>query len=248
MRAILTYHSIDESGSVISVTQEAFGRHVAVLRARGVRATTVDELLGLPDGMDAVALTFDDAFANFATGAWPALRDAGFPATLFVVTEHAGGWNDWSQHGLAVPRLPLLDWDALAALAEAGVRIEAHSRTHPDLRGLAPAALAEEMEGAADRLAGTLGRRPEGFAYPYGVADGPAVAQARRSWRWACTTELAPLDGGEDAHRLPRVDAYYLRRPDALEAWGTPGFRRRLRLRALARRARAALRPRGGRG
>jgi peptidoglycan/xylan/chitin deacetylase (PgdA/CDA1 family) len=241
VRAILTYHSIDASGSVISVREEAFRAHVAALDARGVAGVTVGELLRLPPTANAVAVTFDDGYANVATAAWPVLREAGFAATLFVVPDHVGGHNAWDQHGLRVPRLDLAGWDALARMTSEGVALEAHSRTHADLRRLAPAAMEDEMEGSAERLARVTGRRPEGFAYPYGAYDATVVTQARRSWRWACTTDLAPLSGADDPHLLPRLDAWYLRAPDAVDGWGTPAFRGRIRMRALARRARAAL-------
>jgi peptidoglycan/xylan/chitin deacetylase (PgdA/CDA1 family) len=245
VRAIVTYHSVDPSGSVISVAPEAFRAHVTWLAASGVRVTSVGELLALPPDANAVALTFDDAVANFATEAWPALRAAGLTATLFVVTDYAGRANDWGTRGHRIPRLDLLSWEALGRLAGEGASIEAHSRTHPDLRTVDPARLADEMEGSAERLARELGRRPEGFAYPYGAHDERVTAQARRHWRWACTTALGALRGGEDAHRLPRLDAYYLRKPDGWAGWDTPAFRRRLRIRALARRARAAVLERG---
>jgi peptidoglycan/xylan/chitin deacetylase (PgdA/CDA1 family) len=241
VRAILTYHSIDASGSVISVEEHAFRAHVAALATLGVRGVTVGDLLGLPPDANAVAFTFDDGYANFATAAWPVLDDAGFAATVFVVTDHVGGHNAWDAPDRRSASLDLLGWDALAGLAAEGVMLEAHSRTHPDLRGLSPTALEDEMEGSAERIARECGRRPEGFAYPYGALDAAAVAQARRSWKWACTTELATLDGSEDPHCLPRLDAYYLRRADAMRSWDSPRFHWRLRIRALARRARAAL-------
>jgi peptidoglycan/xylan/chitin deacetylase (PgdA/CDA1 family) len=247
MRAIVTYHSVDDSGSVISVAPDAFRAHVAWLAASDVRVTTVTELLALPPEADAVALTFDDAVANFATVAWPALSDAGLTATVFVVTDRAGQTNAWETRGHDIPRLDLLGWDALGRLAAEGVVVEAHSRTHPDLRAAPAERLRDEMAGAAERIARELGRRPEGFAYPYGAFDERVVSEARDTWRWACTTELAPLGGGEDPHRLPRLDAYYLRRPEGYAGWHTAGFRRRLQFRALARRARSAVLDRGPR-
>ena len=35
-------------------------------------------------------LTFDDAYRDFATNAWPTLKRYGLPATLFVPTAYAG--------------------------------------------------------------------------------------------------------------------------------------------------------------
>src|SRR5690606_37701023 len=60
MRAILTYHSIDESGSPISVSREAFRAHVRWLASGAVKVRPLAELVDARDGGDAVAITFDD--------------------------------------------------------------------------------------------------------------------------------------------------------------------------------------------
>ncbi|CAN5407688.1 polysaccharide deacetylase family protein [soil metagenome] len=242
MRAILTYHSIDVTGSPISVDPETFRRQVRWLAGSGVRVVGVEELLRLPPEAEALALTFDDGFANFARLAWPLLRDHGMPATLFVATDFVGGSNSWSvSRGLAVPRLPLLDWPELGRLAEEGVTLGSHSRSHPDLRALPAAALREEVDGSARKLEAETGRAPAGFAYPYGHYDPATVEAVRRHYRWACTVELRMLGARENPWLSPRLDAYYLRSPGRLEAWGTWRFRRHLWLRAGARRVRNTL-------
>lgn len=242
MRAILTYHSIDPSGSPISVDADAFASHVKFLVSGRVRVVPLDELLGLPDSTDAVALTFDDGFANFADAAWPLLREHAMPALLFVVSGHAGRTNAWGgRDAPGIPTLPLLDWDALARLAAEGVTLGAHTRTHPDLRGVDERALDEEMDGSATSIAERTGTRPVAFAYPYGMVNAAVTRAAARHFRYACTTELCALRPGDEAHRLPRLDAYYLRRRGTIERWGSPAFRGSLRLRALARRARAVM-------
>lgn len=251
MRAILTYHSIDGSGSVVSTDPRTFARHVRWMASGAVRVTDVEGVLredGAP--MERVAVTFDDGFENFATTAWPLLREHGIPATLFVVSGRAGRTNSWDgAPGAPVPELPLLGWDELGRLAEEGVELAAHSRTHPRLAGLEPERLEDEVRGAAEEIEARAGRRPAGFAYPYGVVDAAARAAAGRHYRWACTTELRPVTPGrEDPHALPRLDAYYFREEGQLSAWGTPRFRTRLRLRRLAREARRALVSGGVRG
>jgi peptidoglycan/xylan/chitin deacetylase (PgdA/CDA1 family) len=243
MRAILTYHSIDDSGSPISVDRAAFREHVAFLASGAVRVTDIAGVLAQPEDAQAVALTFDDAFANFATEAWPLLRDRGLPAMLFVVSGHAGGTNAWGGREQAgIPTLPLLDWDDLGRLAEEGVTLGAHSRTHPDLRGTDDAALADEVAGSADVIAARTGRRPEAFAYPYGAQDTRVASAAAAAYRFACTTDLRLLARDEEALLLPRLDAYYLRGPGRLARWGTPALTGYLRLRAATRALRAAVR------
>ena len=241
MRAILTYHSVDPSGSVISIDEAEFRRHVAWLASGAARVTGLAQLPAAPGATDAVALTFDDAFANFSRCAWPLLREHGLPATLFVVSGHAGRTNAWGgRDAPRIPTLPLLDWDALGRLAEEGVTLGAHSRTHPDLRTLTGVALADELEGCAEDIGARAGTRPTAFAYPYGAVNRRVAEAATRHYSHAVTTELRPLREAESAHALPRLDAYYLRAPGRLEGWGTPAFRRYVWLRAGARRVREA--------
>lgn len=242
MRAILTYHSIDPSGSPISVTAEQFGAHLRWLGSGAVRVVPLAELPALDPGEDAVALTFDDGFVNYSAEAAPLLEQYRVPATLFVVAGHAGGDNAWGgRRDGRVPCLPLLDWDQLGRLAERGTTLGAHTRTHPHLPALPPARLEDELSGAAETIAARTGRRPEQFAYPYGEANPTVVETARRVYRLACTTEFRPLAPADDPLRLPRLDMYYFREPGRLEAWGSAAFRRRLRVRSQLRRLRATL-------
>ncbi|MBL0169328.1 MAG: polysaccharide deacetylase family protein [Gemmatimonadaceae bacterium] len=245
MRAVLTYHSIDETGSPISIAPEAFQRHVAWLTGGSVRVQSLSALLADSENghhEPAVALTFDDGIANFAEYAAPVLRDHDLPATLFVVADHVGRDNRWggtSQAG--IPDLPLLDWDALERLAKAGVAIGAHTRTHPRLTRLSATAVEDELLTATDEIAARLGARPDSFAYPYGDCNDAVASVARTAFRWACTTEFRALRSREDHARIPRLDACSFRAPGHLEAWGSPGFRLGVGLRATARRMRRLL-------
>jgi peptidoglycan/xylan/chitin deacetylase (PgdA/CDA1 family) len=243
MRAILTWHSLDRSGSPISVAPEEFRRQVEWLAASAVQVVGVERLLELPDDADAAALTFDDGFANFAVEAAPVLGEYGLPSTIFVVTGHVGGDNRWgAREEAGIPSLPLLCWDELARLRETGVALAAHTKTHPRLPGLDAGTLEREIAGAADEMELHLGRRPEGFAYPYGEAGSAAEEVVARSYRWACSTELRGLSGRSRPYHLPRIDAWYLREPARRAGWGSRQFRTWLWCRRQGRRARYWLR------
>ena len=238
MRAILTYHSVDSSGSPISIDEEAFARHVDFLASGRVRVLPLEELATAAVGDDAVALTFDDGYRNFAAAAWPRLKDAGLPATLFVVTGRAGLDNRWDGRGAPEPAFELLGWDELAGVAAEGVMLGSHSRSHPRLPGLPDDRLTAEVVGSADDLAARTGSRPAVFCYPYGRVDDRVASAVAAEYRYACTTELRALGAADRAERLPRLDAFYLRAPGRLEAWGTRHFRWYLQTRALVRRVR----------
>lgn len=242
MKGILTYHSIDESRSVISIDRETFERHVRWLASGAVRVTTVEELLRLPAEESGIALTFDDAFENFAAVAWPLLREHGLPATVFVVSAHAGRTNAWGgrpEPGL--PELPLMDWDTLARLAEEGLEIGSHTASHRRLTGLDPERCRAELVESRRAIQENTGVDPRGFAYPYGAFDGRSREAAAREYEWVCTTELELLDEDVSHELLPRLDMYHYRTAGRLEAWGSSAFSNHLWLRGQARGPRSAI-------
>jgi glycosyltransferase involved in cell wall biosynthesis len=96
--AVLTYHRIGDPAAgppgLMSATRRTFERQIAWLAASG-RAVSLDDVLRTRDGgaplpARAVLVTFDDAYADFATDAWPVLERHGVPAVLFVPTAFPG--------------------------------------------------------------------------------------------------------------------------------------------------------------
>lgn len=243
MRAVLTYHSIDSSGSAISISERDFRRHVRWLASGRVSVVPLDTLLDAGLESDVVALTFDDAFRSFGAIAAPLLEEHSLPATLFVVTGRVGGTNTWGRAAgsLKIPVLPLLDWDGIADVAQRGIAIGSHSRTHRPLSALDASELGDELSGSSADLRRELGSAPAAFCYPYGDASSREKDAAARFYRVAVTAELRAVAEADDAHLLPRLDAYYLRQAGRLESFGTPAFDRYLRLRRQGRRLRASV-------
>ncbi|HEX7779306.1 MAG TPA: polysaccharide deacetylase family protein [Vicinamibacterales bacterium] len=243
MRAVFTYHSLDDSGSAVSVPPAVFRQHVRWMAQSGVRILPLENLMTLDpdDPAPAIAITFDDGFQNFTEGA-AALREARLPVTLFVVTGHVGGTNAWGGRAEpGIPTLPLLCWTDLERLAADDVHIGAHTRTHARLTGLPVAAIEAEMDECLQDLQTHLGVRAGCFAYPYGAVDERVAAAAAARFQAAFTTRFAPLAGTDAPMQVPRFDMYYFRRPGALERWGTPGFRRHVRSVQLRRHLREVL-------
>src|SRR5262245_6746784 len=107
--AILTYHSLDETGSVISTSPGLFRRQMESLAERQIPVVPLEQIGEAPG---AVAITFDDGFRNFLECGLPALLQYRFPATVFVVSGFCGQSNSWPQF-CAVPQLPLMSWSDL---------------------------------------------------------------------------------------------------------------------------------------
>lgn len=148
MLAVLTYHRVDEPDArpdllpgLISATPAAFDAQVRCLADRyaPVSMAEVLEAADRPTRLPrrAVLVTFDDAYSDFDRHAWPILRAAGVPVTLFVPTAYPGRQIDrfW--------------WDRLWAALRSTARRDV----------LITAAGALPLETTTDRMAamGTLG-------------------------------------------------------------------------------------------
>ncbi len=242
MRGILTYHSVDNSGSPISIGEHSLRSHLKWLASREVQVVPLEWIHKVPADKDAVAITFDDGFQNFADVAWPLFKHLDLPVTLFVATQRVGTNNEWDGKPAAgIPTLPLMKWETLKKLVDHGLALGSHSRTHAHLEKLDDAKLADEIRGSADDLERETGVRPKSFCYPFGTLDERAVKLARDHYEVAVTTELAVLSSAPDLHRLPRLDVFYYRRIGRIESWGSAKFRRHLALRKFARSLRGAL-------
>jgi peptidoglycan/xylan/chitin deacetylase (PgdA/CDA1 family) len=210
MRAILTFHSIDDSGSVLSFPPRTFATFLEALHRAGLPVCDLDTLLA-PETRSGVALTFDDGMRSVFTHALPILRDYAAPAHLFLTTGAVGGHNRWATQPAQAPAFDMLDWEEIEKLQLAGVRIESHTHSHPDLRNLDDQSIAVECSKADRIVEERLGRQPQYFAYPYGYRSARALDYARTHYRASVTTELNEIKGKEDTAALPRLDSYYLR-------------------------------------
>jgi peptidoglycan/xylan/chitin deacetylase (PgdA/CDA1 family) len=228
---------------LISATPEALEAQAGVL-AEQFHLVSLDELLAARRGEQALParsamVTFDDAYVDFESTAWPILRARGVPVTLFVATaypdrddlpfwwdrlheilEHAEGRgviespvgllpvHDATARRSAylrcrdhlrllptarslelleemaepldvpAPRSAVLGWESLRRLAQEGVRIAAHTRTHPLLASTELAAAAEELSGSIADVERELGRSDRVIAYPAGSHDDRIVELA----------------------------------------------------------------------
>jgi peptidoglycan/xylan/chitin deacetylase (PgdA/CDA1 family) len=217
--AILTYHSIDDSGSVISMPPATFRRHMNFLAEAGVPVVPLAQALTQPGS---VAITFDDGFANVIDHAVPVLAQHNFPATIFLVANYCGRQNNWpGQSYDKASILPLMSWEQAAALPKS-ITLGAHTVNHPDLARLDPAECERELRECRDQIEHRLGRPPRWLAYPYGSSSAQVQQIASRYFDLAVGTTLRFLPAHPNPMDLPRIDTYYLRDPFPIERLLTP--------------------------
>ncbi len=142
-----------------------------------------------------VIITMDDGYLDNYTEAFPILQEFGQKATFFIVTEFV----DFGREGY-------MTWPMIEEMAAAGMRMEPHSRTHPDLRERDPDFLVWEILGPQETLAAHIGYPPRFFAYPGGSYDEDTIAMLRELDFWgAVVTAGGKWHGFNDRYEWTRV-------------------------------------------
>lgn len=212
-RAILTYHSLNTSGSVIALPPETFRSQMRSLFDRGIEVVPLETLAAAGDqeiNGPAVALTFDDGFEDFHQEAFPVLSQYRFPATVFLVSGYCGRTNDWPGQPPSAGSRPLLGWSKIAELHRSGIRFGAHTVTHPRLPALPWKQAAGEVLDSKKQIEDRLGTAITTFAYPYGAESPRLRGLIAENFALGCSTRLGQLRPDSPKASLERIDTYYL--------------------------------------
>jgi peptidoglycan/xylan/chitin deacetylase (PgdA/CDA1 family) len=212
MVPVLMYHEVArypaDTTSKLAVSPEAFEEQLGYLAAAGYTTLTASEFAAATSGLRplperAVALTFDDGFADFHQQALPLLRRYGFTATVFVTT----GWvADAGAHTAGRRPGPMLSWSQIAEMDAAGIEIGAHSHAHPQLDQLGRSRLRTELAVSKSLLENALGKPVTGLAYPFGYSNGQvrrAVTETGYDYAFAVSNQM--VGAQPDRFALPRL-------------------------------------------
>jgi len=237
---ILTYHSIDESGSVISTSLKKFRSQLQHLADRAYHVVPLTWVAGqIRERIDfpakTVAITFDDGYRSFYDTAFPILREFGFSATVFVVTGRCGKDNRWEGQPARIPSMDLLSWEQVLELSENRIDFGSHSISHPDLSRMSVDAAEKEIADSLKMIQDRTGKKSGLFCYPYGRYNASVRSIIARHYQAACSTELDVVSSESDVYSLPRIDMYYFSRNELFQRLGTPFVRRYLRYRKFLR-------------
>jgi peptidoglycan/xylan/chitin deacetylase (PgdA/CDA1 family) len=225
---ILSYHSLDHLDTPLSVSPGLFAAQMSALSQLGCRTFTMSQVadrlsLRRPFPPRALAITFDDGFANFAEEGAPILQRYGFAATVYVITGMVGRTTQWTDRGRPLPSLPILAWEQIAQLHAQGVEIGAHSATHGFLTQYSPPALQNELVAPRRLLEERLGTVIPSFAYPQGDYDDRVVRAVREAgYATATTVDQGRARQQSDPLRLPRLLVSNNTTPRVIQAFAMP--------------------------
>lgn len=168
---VLAYHLVEAgTASPVDVSSRCFRHQLESLTSRMPAVELNEAVRRVASGQDGAltALTFDDAFANFAEEALPLLEEFDTPAVLYVPTDFVDG------HGTSPLRgaegLQPCSWDLLRDLARHPlVQIGSHTCGHPDLTAIPHAEAVREIRESRLRIEDQLGIAVTSFCYPRGL-------------------------------------------------------------------------------
>ncbi len=198
---VLVYHRFGESDfPSTNITLEQFEAHLQVLTSGGYRVLPLPEIVAaLAEGRAlpprSVGISIDDAYLSVWSEAWPRLRAAGLPFTLFVATDTVDQES---------PRY--MTWSQLRELAAHPlVTIGSQTASHPHMADRTRERNREEILRSNARFERELGSRPTLFAYPFGEFS-LAVRNLieAEGFRAAFGQHSGAIGQASDPFRLPR--------------------------------------------
>ena len=214
---ILMYHMVRETEDAkekrYCCHPTAFKKQMAYLKRAGYLVVGLDDLIdsiinGTTPPQKSIAITFDDAFADNYENAFPVLKEYGFPATIFVVSQLVGRTNEW-MHNNGYPQRKLLGWSRLKEISANGITIGSHTRTHPSLIDIEVGSARQEILNSKSELEDALGRPVSFFAYPYGrFNENVEKCVVEAGYLGACSTRSGFNSEHANPFALRRIEVY----------------------------------------
>lgn len=197
---VIMYHRFGEQDfPSTNVTMDQFREHVAELKNGGYNVESLPKIIAALRNGEAlppktVGLTVDDAYSSVYSRAWPILKEAGLPLTVFVATDPVDK---------QLPRY--MSWEQLREISEEGVTIGSQTKFHPHMADLSRAKIIDELSQSNEQFEAKLGNTPDLFAYPYGEANLETMALVKKAGFVAAFGQHSGAIGtGGEMYYLPR--------------------------------------------
>lgn len=210
---VLFYHRVaDQHPNDWTLSNAQFEKQMRWLQ-RHAEIVTLEELQdrmtrGRNDRL-AVAITFDDGYAENCDRAVPYLLDQGIPFTYFVALDFVVQQRPFPHdQDLGIP-LPVNTPEQLREMAAAGVEIGAHTRTHCDVGAIDDVeSMLDEITTAKNELSALVKKPIRYFAFPYGQVANLSAAAAE----WMKQDGILGVCSAYGAYNFPDADAFHIQR------------------------------------
>ncbi|MDF1832966.1 MAG: polysaccharide deacetylase family protein [Porticoccaceae bacterium] len=203
----LMYHATPEDISLsqwdIPLTQ--FKQQLKLLKTNGWETRPVSQIMH-PAPAKTAFISFDDGYAN-NYAAFQTLKEFGFVATWFIVTNTIGKQSVWEDNKHA--QRTMLNTEQIQNMAKAGIEIGSHTSSHAKLTHLSYDEYVAELASSKRILENIVNQPVTSCAYPYGLYS-QAIRNGAESagYKQACTTHSGFGCVDNDALQIRRVSIY----------------------------------------
>ena len=201
------YHSTPhgKAQSKWDVTLKNFKAQLQLLKVAGWQAQLISKV-SQPMPAQTVFITFDDGFQDNYP-AFEALKDSGFVATWFIVSDTVGKQSHWESN--IDGQRNMLDSGQLRELLQAGMEIGSHTCSHANLNALTEADVYEELSRSKSELESVTQSPISSLAYPYGSYSIRTRDIAELiGYKQACTTSSGFGLIDDDPLQIRRISIY----------------------------------------
>ncbi|MCA9231092.1 MAG: polysaccharide deacetylase family protein [Planctomycetales bacterium] len=217
---ILYYHRVaDQHPNDWTISNELFQSQIRWLQERfdivsleeGQRRIAADH-----NDRSTVCVTFDDGYADNYAKAIPWLLEQQVPFTYFVTSDNVQTGKPFDHDVANGCPLPPNTVEQLREMADAGVEIGAHTRSHADLGSIiSETDLYDEIVGSKLDLESLLGQPVRYFAFPFGMPENLSSA----AFRIAFQAGLWGVCSAYGGYNLPGEDAFHIQRIHGDPEW-----------------------------
>ncbi|MBU3142926.1 polysaccharide deacetylase family protein [Clostridium sp. CF012] len=197
---VLMYHAIGyEKGNTARIPKEKFKAQMKYLKDNGYSTLTLDEAYDFfktnkPVPQKSVVLTFDDGYVDNFLEALPILKEFGFKATYFIITN-------------VVDKSPgYMSLEQLKAMQANKMDIQSHTAKHEHLAKLSYEEQVKTLKESKAFLEKSLGKKVQYIAYPYGEYSKETLTAVKKAgYTMAFTTGGRWSDKADGILTLDRV-------------------------------------------
>ena len=206
--AILLYHHVSSSTPAsTSISPETFKSHMEYLDAHHTVVSLQDVVSAIQHNTtlpeNAVAITFDDGYANILDNAHPILADLGFPYTVFINPDEIG----------VGPKQ--LTWEQVIAMHNDGVVFANHTLDHLHMlngeQAMGERAWLEKVwqnvESAEKKIEDKLDISLKYLAYPFGEYNTALANKLKAEGYIGFGQHSGAVGPSSDMQALPRFPA-----------------------------------------
>jgi peptidoglycan/xylan/chitin deacetylase (PgdA/CDA1 family) len=215
---VLMYHNLTSKPEKealpyyrINTSPAVFRGHIEQLARGGCRSIDFDDVVawlqgGPPLPEKSVVITFDDAYRNIFTEAFPVLQKHGLTATVFLPTAFVGDKR------LSFKGSECMIWAEAREMQRHGFQFGSHTVNHPELLLCSRREVERELKNSKTEIEHELGAAVSAFAYPGAFPQGSPsfVRDFRRmlvqaGYHCCVTTQIGRVKAEDDPFRLKRL-------------------------------------------